>query len=165
MNKSLLYLSMMLIALMMTTACNKDKNNDNNEIIDDGYGSMTITTGNNIQTVEFVLARQSHVTSPAGNMFMVYFSGSFIVVFNASDKSATTLPDATYPVSTTTPIPVGNVNLTMNIAGVSGVVKATDGSFKVQKNGSDYIITFNFTTDTDPEKKVAGRYKGPIPLN
>ena len=119
----------------------------------------TITEGSNVQTIA--------ITSPQqmgnANGFIVSFTNSFMVNFRPSG-TATTLPAGSYPNTNATPMPIGSSHVSMNISGVSGTVNSTSGSFNVQKSGSNYTVTFNFTTNTTPVRTVTGSYSGTIPL-
>lgn len=122
----------------------------------------TIDDGSSQQDIELGTASQSNIVSGTNNIFMVSFSETFIVTFMINDLSAATLPAGTYPVSTATPVPTGECGVVIKIPGVSGVAPVNSGSFTVQKNGSDYNITFNFTTDTNPERTITGSYSGAL---
>lgn len=124
-------------------------------------GSMTITGGGSDQTIYIEPAQQIR----AGNFIMLYFSGSFIVNFNIGSSISSTLPAGTYSISTINPLPAGTSGVSMNIPGMSGVINAKNGSFTVKKSGSEYQITFSFTTDTTPARTVTGSYTGQIPLS
>lgn len=138
---------------------------DDSEDDDDYYGSMTITEGSDQKIIDLELAQQLRAVTSTSNFFMLYFSGTFIATFNTSNLTASALPSDTYPISTATPVPAGASNVSLSIPGVSGVLNASDGSFIVKKNGSDYNITFSFTTNSVPERTVTGYYNGPIPLS
>jgi len=129
------------------------------------YGSMTIAEGSNQQTIDFDQAQQIRAATSTSNRFILFFSQTFIITLGTSDLTAPTIPAGNYTVSTTSPIPEGAFNVSMNIPGVSGVINASSGSFNVQKSGSNYSITFSFTTNSNPVRTVTGSYSGPIPLS
>ena len=137
---------------------------DNSDDAEGSSGSMTITGGGSPQIIDFEDAQQLRSFSGTSNSFMVYFSPTFIVTFRTSNLTATSLPAGSYPISTDTPIPAGTSRVSMNIPGVSGTVNSSGGSFNVQKSGSSYTVTFNFTTNTTPVRTVTGTYTGVIPV-
>ena len=126
---------------------------------DEVNNSYTITSGSSSQTIKIQSPQQ---TGNSTNGFILYFSSSFMVNFKPSGTS-TTIPAGNYTITNATPMPTGTSSVSMNISGVSGTVKASSGSFNVQKNGSIYTITFNFTTNTTPVRTVTGSYTGAIP--
>jgi major membrane immunogen (membrane-anchored lipoprotein) len=170
MNAHLKILSSLIAGVLfcgvLMTSCKKDNdsNNSGGGDDDDGYGSMTITGGSIQQTIDFTQARQLRASTSTGNRFVIYFSGTYMVVFGASDLSATTLPSGTYQASITTPTPEGAAGVVLTLP-ETGLLNSSKGSFKVQKNSSNYNITFNFTTDSTPALTVTGSYKGTIPLS
>ena len=125
--------------------------------------SYTITDGSNKQVFNLEPTQQLHIlNATTGNGFLINFSGTFSVGFGSSDLTATMLPSGTYPISTLA-FATNAAASSIKIPGVSEISHATSGSFIVQKSGSNYNITFSFTTDTNPVRTVTGSYNGTIP--
>lgn len=130
--------------------------------VEDGNGQIAINKGGVTSMYAFDAKEQYKLL---GDLFFVQFVGKgdfkdMLLSATPSVSGSKELTAGTYRYESAATSP-GTFNFSINIPG-SGITSAQSGTLVVKKAGSNYELTFDFTTLTGV--KVNGTFSGPIPL-